>query len=323
MPCFLTECDPQVEAKRFAVAMGGLYAYHWVVDTLFIRPTVSFMINKKWLGEEKRDKMRESLYKNAAVGAFHALGWYIGWGESWFMNKEEYFNEFPFPASEGMRWYYMIYLSFWLQSVDFMLNLTNNHYKVKRKDNAEMLVHHFATISLMVFSYYVDLTKVGLCVLMIHDVNDLLLETAKVFVYLQWETVANIFFGIFALVWFIVRWFFFSYNILHSAYVYAYRDIVVSILDAGSFHDIDASVWYWAYVIWVGFLFLLEILHIYWGLLIVKMVVKALGDGNVEKDIRSDSEGEEDEAEEEEPKKPVEASAEPSKPRRRRAPKAE
>lgn len=170
------------EAKRFGAALLGLYVYHYVVDTVFIRPTVQYMIHKGWLTQEKKDKMRESLYKNAAVGAFHILGLYVGWNETWFLNKEEYFKGFPHVASEGLRWYYMIYLSFWLQSIDFMLNITNKHYTIKRKDNAEMLVHHFATISLMIFSYYVDLTKIGLCVLMIHDVNDLLLETGMLVV---------------------------------------------------------------------------------------------------------------------------------------------
>ncbi|KAF4037144.1 TLC domain [Phytophthora infestans] len=324
MPCFLTECDPMEEAKRFGMAMAGLYVYHFVMDTVFIRPTVRYMMRKGWLTKDKEDKMRESLYKNAAVGAFHIFGHFVGWNESWFLNKEEYFKDFPYVANEAQRWYYMIYLSFWFQSIDFMLNVTNKHYTVKRKDNAEMLVHHFATISLMLFSYYVDLTKIGICVLMIHDVNDLLLETAKVFVYLQWETVANVFFGLFALVWFLVRWFFYSYNILHSAYSFAYQDIIAPITEAGSFHGISAPVWYWVWVIYFGFLCLLLVLHIYWGVLIVKMVIKALGDGNVEKDIRSDSEGEEDEAVEKEPKKSLETTvADATMPRRRRAPKAE
>jgi hypothetical protein len=147
------------------------------VDTLFIRPVVRYSLRKGWLTKDKEDKMRESLYKNAAVGAFHLFGLYIGWHEPWFFNKDLYFKEFPYEANETQRWYYMIYLSFWFQSIDFMLNITNKHYTVKRKDNAEMLVHHVATIALMLFSYYVDLTKVGLCVLMLHDVNDLLLET--------------------------------------------------------------------------------------------------------------------------------------------------
>ncbi|RLN37812.1 hypothetical protein BBJ28_00016507, partial [Nothophytophthora sp. Chile5] len=282
MPCFLTECEPQTELTRFGAALFGLYGYHFVVDSFLIHPFVQFTLRKGWLTEDKVDKMRESLYKNAAVGAFHAMGYYVGWHESWFLNKEEYFKDWPYSPSEGLRWYYMIYLAFWIQSIDFMLNLTNNHYSVKRKDNAEMLVHHFATISLMLFSYSVDLTRMGISVLMIHDVNDLLLETAKVFVYLGWENLANMFFGTFALMWFVVRWGFYSYNILHSAYAYAYSDIVVHILEAGSYRDIDANVWYWVWIVWFGFLCLLLVLHIYWGLLIVKMVVKVLGDGNVE-----------------------------------------
>ncbi|CAH0480683.1 unnamed protein product [Peronospora belbahrii] len=290
MPCYLTACDPLTEVKRFVLALLGLYVFHYVVDTVLIRPMVQYMLHKGWLTLEKKDKMRESLYKNAAVGVFHVFGFYIGWNETWFFNKEEYFKDFPQVVSEALHWYYMIYLCYWIQSADFMLNLTNKHYTIKRKDNAEMFVHHFATISLMLFSYYVDLTRIGLCVLMMHDVNDLLLETAKVFVYLQWETAANVFFGLFALVWFVVRWFFFSYNILHSVYANAYRDIVVPITKAGSYHGIDAQ-----------------------------MVVKALNDGSVEKDIRSESEGEE---EEEQPKKLLEAS-ETSNPRRRRAPKAD
>ncbi|CEG39846.1 ceramide synthase 4-like [Plasmopara halstedii] len=321
MPCFLTECDPAEEAKRFVMALGGLYLYHYLVDTVIIRPSVNFVLRKGWLTKDKKDKMRESLYKNAAVGAFHIYGLYVGWNESWFFNKQEYFTDFPYVANEAQRWYYMFYLSFWFQSIDFMLNITNKHYTVKRKDNAEMLLHHFATISLMLFSYSVDLTKIGICVLMLHDVNDLMLETAKIFVYLQWETVANILFGLFALLWFIVRWFFYSHNILHSAYAFAYRDIVASIMEAGTFHGFDAPVWYWVWAVFFGFLCLLLVLHIYWGFLIIKMVIKAVGDGNVEKDIRSDSE---DEEKKEESIEPLDANiAGAAKPQRRRTPRAE
>ncbi|TDH67759.1 hypothetical protein CCR75_005334 [Bremia lactucae] len=322
MPCFLTECDPMEEAKRFGLSIALLYAFHFLVDTLVIRPIVRYTVRNGWLSTDKEDKMRESLYKNAAVGSLHIFGLYFCWNESWFLNKDEYFTDFPYVINEAQRWYYMIYLSYWIQSIDFMLQITSNHYTIKRKDNAEMLVHHFATISLMLFSYSVDLTKIGICVLMIHDVNDLLLETAKVFVYLQWETVANIFFGLFALVWYVVRWFFYSYNILHSSYAYAYRDIVASIMEAGSYHGINAPVWFWTYVVFFGFLCLLLVLHVYWGVLIFKMAMKAMGDGNVEKDIRSDSEDEEGS---EEPQRPAgePAVGDVSKPRRRRAPKVE
>ena len=151
--------------------------YHYIVDTVFIRPTVDYMVRKGYLTQEKKMKMRESLDKNTAVSTFHVLGLYVGWKKTWFLNKDEYFQGFPYVPSEGLRWYYMLYLSYWLQSIDFMLNITNKYYTIKRKDNAEMLVHHVVTISLMMFSFSVDFTKIGLCVLMTHDVNDLLLET--------------------------------------------------------------------------------------------------------------------------------------------------
>jgi hypothetical protein len=149
---------------------------------------------------------------------------------------------------------------------------------------------------------------------------------AKIFVYLEWENLANVFFGIFALVWYIVRWGFYSYNILYSVYVYAYLDIVEPIFSQHESKNLRAgglspNTWWWLWQIFSGFLVLLFILHLYWGYLIGRMVLKALSDGNVEKDIRSESE---DEApsmiSEKDHKSP---SIGQTKTRRRRAPKAE
>lgn len=184
MPCYFNECEPLHELARFGTCLVGLYAYHFVWDNAVIRPVVSKMVSGGYLTKDKYDKMRESLWKNAAVSTFFALGLYIGHDEDWFMEPRGYFSQFPYTTPELLRWYYMIYLSFWLQGIDFMLNLTSKQYVVKRKDNAEMLLHHFATISLMLFSYNFDLTRVGMCVLMIHDVNDLLLETGTCSVYI-------------------------------------------------------------------------------------------------------------------------------------------
>lgn len=143
--------------------------------------------------------------------------------------------------------------------------------------------------------------------------------------YLEWETTANILFGTFALAWFVVRWGYYSYNILWSVHTLGWNTLLVPILEAGSFHGFSAQTWYWIYMVFLGFLSLLLVLHVYWGVLIVKMVVKALGDGNVEKDIRSESEGEADDDDEIIPTKDASSKADShsAKPKRRRAPKAE
>lgn len=336
MPCYLTDCDPANEAKRFFLSLGGLYVYHFVWDSILIRPSVKFCLRRGWITKDKVDKMRESMWKNAAVGSFFLFGLYIGSDKDWFMNPKGYFVEWPYVAPENLSWYYMIYLSFWIQSIDFLLNITNKHYNVKRKDNAEMILHHFATIALMVFSYTFDLTRVGMCVLMIHDVNDLLLETAKIFVYLQWETVANIFFGTFAITWYIVRWGFYSYNILYAVYTEGWNSIIVPTQAKGGIGGIPGPMWYWIWLGFFSFLSLLLVLHVYWGYLIFRMIINTLQQGNVEKDIRSDSEAEDEsdvvsksakaEVQEESDASFSAASgdeAKTSKPRRRRAPKAE
>lgn len=144
------------------------------------------------------------------------------------------------------------------------------------------------------------------------------------------ELLANILFGTFAIVWFIVRWYFYSKNILYSVYTYGWDDIVQPAINKGTMHGISASSWHALWVVFFGFLLLLLVLHVYWGVLIVKMVIKALGDGNVEKDIRSDSEDEDEKIEQTEEddgtaSDSAAASIAPAsniKVKRRRAPKA-
>lgn len=152
-------------------------------------------------------------------------------------------------------------------------------------------------------------------------------RTAKVFVYLEIELVANILFGTFAVVWFIVRWYYYSQNILYGVYVYGWGNIVQPAIDQGSLLGIAAVTWVRLFYIFFGFLLLLLVLHIYWGVLIVKMVAKALGDGNVEKDIRSDSEDESAKLVDDDGASDAPVGSTPqngdAKPKRRRAPKAD
>lgn len=51
--------------------------------------------------------------------------------------------------------------------------------QVRRKDWLESMVHHVATVILLVYSYYVNFTRVGVMVLLVHDVSDIFLEAAK------------------------------------------------------------------------------------------------------------------------------------------------
>lgn len=327
MPCGLYECSYTYETMRFTVSLVGMYIYHYLSDTLLIRPLLRMLVRHNIIPEGKRHKgeqFRESCWKNIAVGTFFTLGLYIGYNETWFMNSSEYFKDFPWPAPEPLRWYYAIYAAYWVQSIDFLFNLSAIHYDIVRKDLVEMIIHHIATLGLMGFSYALEFTRMGLCVLMIHDVNDLLLETAKIFLYTKYQLLSDITFGLFAIVWYALRWYFFTVNIVASVYHYGYTDFVLKSME-GDGLDIAGVVLSstFCYSVWfvnVSFLATLLLLHVYWGTLIGKMVIKALAEGSVDKDIRSDSE---DEDEEEKTKSKTEVKKNTTTKRRKRAPKAE
>ena len=61
--------------------------------------------------------------------------------------------------------------------------LITQFFDVKRKDFWMMFVHHAVTIFLMSFSWTCNFYKVGTLVLIIHDVADIFLESAKLFKY--------------------------------------------------------------------------------------------------------------------------------------------
>ena len=79
------------------------------------------------------------------------------------------------PLTDGIWWYYMIEISFYVSLT------VSQFFDVKRKDFWEMFVHHIATISLMTFSWTVNLTRIGTLILLVHDVADGFLEVPKCF----------------------------------------------------------------------------------------------------------------------------------------------
>jgi hypothetical protein len=41
------------------------------------------------------------------------------------------------------------------------------------------MIHHIATVILLAYSYWVNFTRIGVMVLLLHDVGDIFLEAAK------------------------------------------------------------------------------------------------------------------------------------------------
>ena len=73
------------------------------------------------------------------------------------------------------------------------------------QDFWEQFSHHLATIFLMVFSWMMNLVRVGTLVLCLHDIVDWMLEGAKLNRYLNNTFLCDLLFAMFTIGWFVTR----------------------------------------------------------------------------------------------------------------------
>ncbi len=76
--------------------------------------------------------------------------------------------------SQGVKAYYMILLGHHVHS---LLELIHG-YKI-RSDFSEMALHHIATVSAMIMSYFGNQVAMGITVLAAHNIGDIFINLAK------------------------------------------------------------------------------------------------------------------------------------------------
>ncbi|KAJ9187345.1 hypothetical protein P3X46_002809 [Hevea brasiliensis] len=128
--------------------------------------------------------------------------------------------------------------------------------------------------------------RVGSIILALHDASDGFMEIAKISRYSGYEWISSIFFLGFVLSWTILRIIYFPFWVLWST---SYE--VLLTLDMEK-HMVDGPLYYYLFN---TLLFSLVVFNVYWWSLMVGMVVEQIkARGRVSKDVRSDSEGEEE-----------------------------
>ncbi|KAI7844373.1 hypothetical protein COHA_002171 [Chlorella ohadii] len=218
----------------------------------------------------------ESAYKCGVQVCFTVVLLVIGLSKPWFYDTRLYWGEcssWPcdVPVSYGERFIYCLVLGFYVQAVP-MLFL----WETKRKDRLEVFAHHVATIILIAYSYYLNLTRVGVMVLVCHESNDIFLEAAKMARYAKHESMTTFLFVVFMLSWFTTRVFMFPVFVIYSTlFESVERAQLLGVADSIQPH----------HTILNGFLIFLYCLHVYWSYLILRIAMKQLTTGGAE-DIR-------------------------------------
>uniref|UniRef100_A0A3B4V6W1 Ceramide synthase 2a n=1 Tax=Seriola dumerili TaxID=41447 RepID=A0A3B4V6W1_SERDU len=180
-----------------------------------------------------------------------------------------------YPLLPSQYWYYMIELGFYLS---LLFSVASD---VKRKDFKEQIVHHVATILLISFSWLVNYIRAGTLIMLVHDASDYLMESAKMFNYAGWRKTCNFIFTVFAAVFIITRLIILPFWITHTTWVY----------------PLTLYPPFLGFYFFNGLMFVLQILHIFWAALILRMVIKFLPGNDIVEDERSDKEETESEDE--------------------------
>ncbi|XP_061598202.1 ceramide synthase 2a isoform X2 [Cololabis saira] len=196
----------------------------------------------------------------------------------WFYDVKLIWENFPqMPLLPSQYWYYVIELGFYFS---LLFSVASD---VKRKDFKEQIIHHIATISLISFSWLVNYIRAGTLIMLVHDASDYLMESAKMFNYAGWKRTCNFIFTAFAAAFIITRLIILPFWIIHTTAVYPlslYRPFL-------------------GFYFFNGLMVVLQILHVFWAALILRMVVKFLPGNDIVEDERSDKEETESDDEDE------------------------
>uniref|UniRef100_A0A452H334 Uncharacterized protein n=1 Tax=Gopherus agassizii TaxID=38772 RepID=A0A452H334_9SAUR len=214
-------------------------------------------------------KFCESMWRFTFYLSIFSYGLKFIWSSPWFWDTRQCWYNYPFqPLTSSLYYYYIMELAFYWSL------MFSQFTDIKRKDFLIMFVHHLATIGLITFSYMNNMVRVGTLVLCLHDASDFLLEAAKLANYAKYQRLCDATFMLFGVVFIVTRLGIYPFWILNTTLFESWELI-------GPY----PSWW-----LFNGLLVTLQVLHIIWSCLIIRIAYKALMRGKVSKDDRSDVE---------------------------------
>ncbi|KAJ2850829.1 Sphingosine N-acyltransferase lag1 [Coemansia erecta] len=261
----------------------------WIVQLIaaraiclrYIMPAIASVLSLK--GSRETRRFSEMAWMLLYITASWTVGFRVWQNSPYYMTTATLFANYPDDhvlMPYGLKWYYLAQTAFWLSSIYTI------HVEERRKDHYEMLVHHVVTISLVLSSYYFHFTRFGHAFMLVMDLPDIFLSSAKMIRYLGKEVLPNILFGLFAVSWVVTKHYLClimmystwkqGFNIVPPERRYPYYP--------NSYMSVPVASFFWI------LLCMLQIVLIYWFVLIVKVILRMFVKGECADDNRSDDE---------------------------------
>ncbi|CAG8454464.1 6363_t:CDS:2 [Scutellospora calospora] len=270
------------------------YITFWVVVFTLIRECIMWYILRPiaiWGGIKSERKIVRFM-EQGYVTIYYIIAASVGLvimrnSPYWFFETKHLWVGYPhYELTYLAKSYYLIQFAFWLQQIVVLVLQIER----PRKDLLQLIAHHIITILLIGGSYLSNFTRTGNAVFITMDFSDIWLGLSKCMKYLNLPGfVTNISFINFMIIWVYAR---------H----YLYGIVAYSLWADSCLPENNECIWdplngYWLtwwskYIILFGML-LLQILMIYWFILILRIAWK-VANGQTAEDSRSDSENDED-----------------------------
>ena len=194
-------------------------------------------------------------------------------------------SEWPYYKSEGnIRTFFMVMLSH-----HFFSLLELYWSSRKRPDAAEMYLHHVATVSLMLFSYYTNMIPGGLTLLIAHNVGDMMLNVTKVLRDLRLTTnpyLVGLSFITMFFSWFIPRVWLILTCLGPVSLDYIYRNLINDVRDYEMDRWFLFDRYFGVLLLQAIMILIIIVLNTYWSLIILSLLYKTVVNKKIDAKIK-------------------------------------
>lgn len=277
------------DSKFYDIGLNDIYfVIFWIVNLLFLRSFLIIYCFKpcaKYLGIKKFKATQRFIEQSWSI-FYYSISWsygfYLYYESDYFFNCYNIYANWPHDKlSTEFKFYYLVQTACWFQQFIVI------HLESKRKDHYQMVSHHIITCMLCAGSYCYYFTRIGHIILLLMDIVDVFLSTAKILKYCGFQTICDIMFIVFMFSWIILR---------HGVYCYV---LWFSWLKARLIMNADCSkylpgeyvkICYTDFQIDVFLLLLtfLQIIMCIWMYMILRVAIRVVY-GESADDVRSDS----------------------------------